>query len=636
MRNQPSPRTKAVGAIAGLAVLVGGLVAAPTPVAALEPSSLEDYTEAGSLLADFDFDDLTAGRTGTLSDTTGNATAVITGAGATGAGSDGSTAARISSQFWLKVTDADGASPLKGRHAVTISYDSRPDATGNLGWTVFATRDGAPAYQQEHYVGFLDKTDGLTVERYNSNGSRDSSGNVTGSSGADWKHVDLIVTDDFTTLYVDGVQVAHNESTSGRTLPEIVAANGGSFQVGKANWGSGEYYSGLIDNLRIYDSTVPAARDVLAGLTVERTVTEDFTVPVSTNGVAIEWTSANDALAVDGATGEVAVTRPAIGDADAEGRLTATLRLGGTVLDSVDFDVTVAHLPSDTDLVQAALEALSIENADDMRGNFSVPTTGAHGAAITWTVVDGGAAQPVIGDGVNVSTRTVTVKRPAAGSAATTVTLRAQVRIADETAEKDFDIVVQPMPAGDDETEAYVWAFFTGEGVGGEKISLAASKGNDALDWNTLNAGTPLFTSSLGEQGLRDPFILASHDGDKFYLLATDLRIAGRPVVNGLTGFRGAQANGSTYIEIWESTDLVNWSEQRHVKVSTDHAGNTWAPEAYWDDELGTYVVYWASNLYAGTDATSRTGLTYNRMMWATTDDFVSFSEPQVWIDSQR
>lgn len=30
--------------------------------------------------------------------------------------------------------------------------------------------------------------------------------------------------------------------------------------------------------------------------------------------------------------------------------------------------------------------------------------------------------------------------------------------------------------------EAYVWAFFTGEGVGGEKISLAASKGNDALD----------------------------------------------------------------------------------------------------------------------------------------------------------
>ncbi|HEY0238245.1 MAG TPA: family 43 glycosylhydrolase, partial [Friedmanniella sp.] len=47
-------------------------------------------------------------------------------------------------------------------------------------------------------------------------------------------------------------------------------------------------------------------------------------------------------------------------------------------------------------------------------------------------------------------------------------------------------------------------------------------------------------------------------------------------------------------------------------------------------------VVYWASNLYAGTDATSRTGLTYNRMMWATTDDFVSFSEPQVWIDSQR
>ena len=179
--------------------------------------------------------------------------------------------------------------------------------------------------------------------------------------------------------------------------------------------------------------------------------------------------------------------------------------------------------------------------------------------------------------------------------------------------------------------EAYVWAFFTGEGVGGEKISLAASKGNDALDWNTLNGGEPLFTSELGEQGLRDPFLLRSPDGDTFYMIATDLKIDGRE-----GSFAGAQTHGSLAVEVWESNDLVNWSDQRHITVSTDYAGNTWAPEAYWDDERETFVMYWASNLYETTDPADRATPSYNRMMYATTDDFVTFSDPQVWIDVDR
>lgn len=87
---------------------------------------------------------------------------------------------------------------------------------------------------------------------------------------------------------------------------------------------------------------------------------------------------------------------------------------------------------------------------------------------------------------------------------------------------------------------------------------------------------------------------------------------------------------------MWESTDLVTWSQQRHVVVSSPHAGNTWAPEAYWDDEIGRYVVFWASNLYDGTDVSQRTAVTYNRMMYVTTDDFRTFSEPQVWSDVKR
>jgi len=88
---------------------------------------------------------------------------------------------------------------------------------------------------------------------------------------------------------------------------------------------------------------------------------------------------------------------------------------------------------------------------------------------------------------------------------------------------------------------------------------------------------------------------------------------------------------------VWESTDLVNWSNQRHIKVSSDFAGNTWAPEAFYDDEAGEYVVYWASALYPSTDVAGRDiNTSYQRLMYATTRDFVTFSEPQPWIDVKR
>jgi len=88
---------------------------------------------------------------------------------------------------------------------------------------------------------------------------------------------------------------------------------------------------------------------------------------------------------------------------------------------------------------------------------------------------------------------------------------------------------------------------------------------------------------------------------------------------------------------IWESTDLVHWSDQRMVTVSSAYAGNTWAPEAFWDAQRGEYIVYWASALYPTTSTDGRRiADSYQRMMYATTRDFVTFSEPQVWIDEKR
>src|SRR5258708_530555 len=56
-----------------------------------------------------------------------------------------------------------------------------------------------------------------------------------------------------------------------------------------------------------------------------------------------------------------------------------------------------------------------------------------------------------------------------------------------------------------------------------EQIYFGLSK--DGINWEALNDTKPVLVSTLGERGVRDPYILRSHDGKKFYLLATDLSI---------------------------------------------------------------------------------------------------------------
>lgn len=38
---------------------------------------------------------------------------------------------------------------------------------------------------------------------------------------------------------------------------------------------------------------------------------------------------------------------------------------------------------------------------------------------------------------------------------------------------------------------------------------------------------------------------------------------------------------------MWESTDLINWGNERLVEVEDATAGMVWAPEAIWDPEKG-------------------------------------------------
>jgi hypothetical protein len=172
---------------------------------------------------------------------------------------------------------------------------------------------------------------------------------------------------------------------------------------------------------------------------------------------------------------------------------------------------------------------------------------------------------------------------------------------------------------------AYAFAYFTGEGFAdGEQVYFALSQGNDPLHWTELNGGRPVITSVLGERGVRDPFLIRSPDGSRFFLIATDLRMYGSD------DWDRAQRFGSRSIMVWESTDLVNWSQQRSVEVSPPEAGNTWAPEAIWDPASRRYVVVWASALY---DNPEHSGSSYQRILYATTRDFRTFSPAKTYLD---
>jgi GH43 family beta-xylosidase len=329
--------------------LLGGIAAVALCAAFATPSPASAAPETPGLVADFGFE--AAGATfdggAALATTHGTATVVP---GPTG------NAARLGSAFWLDVKKKDGTPLLAGLDAVTISYDSKPDATGNTGWTVFAAENtAAQTFGNEHYLGYLDKTTGVTVERYDNGGSRNTAGNlsVTKSDTA-WKHVDLVISGSDAQLFVNGQRMVVN--TTGPKLTDILGASGGILQVGKANWGAGEYFAGLIDNLKIYDGAlspeelgvVPTASHPASALAIPAEITGDL--PSSVLGKTVTWTASGagaDSIAADGAvtlpaSGSVAVSLTAHIDgvetpvtADAE-----IVAVGGEISTSVK-DVTV-------------------------------------------------------------------------------------------------------------------------------------------------------------------------------------------------------------------------------------------------------------------------------------------------------
>jgi Concanavalin A-like lectin/glucanases superfamily/Glycosyl hydrolases family 43 len=596
--------TTAAALAASAALALGGLVAAAPAHSAVDDGLVLKYnlTESAGTVAE---DSSGNGRNGVIS---GDATAL---------GNEG---------LQLGGTNAHVRLPndvMRGLDSITVTTDVKiaadqgaPYFIWGMGNTTNGTGNGYLFTTGNAYRTSIANGNWSTEQTLSAN--RDLARSA-------WKTITYTLSGGTAVLYEDGTEVARKTGvtiTPGSIGGGTTTAN----YLGRSVYSGDEYLKGQVRDFRIYNRALSAAevrelgyvspeqrvaldlQDLSLGDT--SAVTANLKLPATgPNGSAYSWSSSDPATV----SAQGTVTRPANGTGDRTVTLTATAT-SGEASASRAFTVTVPEDISDGRKVSEATAALNVWDADAVRGNITLPAAGLHGTRVEWTSSD-----------ESVVTATGEVTRPAYGSEQARLNLHATVSLGKTKARKKFRATVLPLPKAEVK-EGYAFAYFTGNDLAGENIYMAASRGNDALKWDELNGGKPVLKSGLGTKGLRDPFIIRSPEGDKFYMIATDLSIGSG------TSWDSSQRQGSQYIEVWESTDLVNWSGQRHVKVSPDTAGNTWAPEAHYNEKIGAYVVYWASKLFADNDP-NHTGGTYNKMMYSTTRDFRTFTEAKVWND---
>ena len=138
----------------------------------------------------------------------------------------------------------------------------------------------------------------------------------------------------------------------------------------------------------------------------------------------------------------------------------------------------------------------------------------------------------------------------------------------------------------------------------------------DGLHWDSI-PGTWL-APELGDSIMRDLSIWRGEDGT-YHLVWT---IAWK---------------GDTGIGYSSSTDLIHWTPQRRIPVmdSIRHTYSVWAPELFYDDTKGEYMIVFTAQVDDKTSTGRRNEHgDYHRMYYVTTRDFVAFSEPRLLYDA--
>ena len=136
----------------------------------------------------------------------------------------------------------------------------------------------------------------------------------------------------------------------------------------------------------------------------------------------------------------------------------------------------------------------------------------------------------------------------------------------------------------------------------------------DGLRWDSI-CGVFLRPTVGRQHVMRDPSIVRGPDGT-FHLVWT-------------SSWRGDRGFGYS-----SSKDLIHWTRQRFIETCMDTTTvNTWAPELFYDDAKGQFLIIWASCVPGMFPDYQEDHLNNHRLWYMTTRDFKTFSKAQLFYD---
>ena len=289
-------------------------------------------------------------------------------------------------------------------------------------------------------------------------------------------------------------------------------------------------------------------------------------------------------------------------------------------------------LPEETDtalieelkIVESAVDVKNENSEKAVYGNIRLPNKVDDAKVKWWSSNNGvikakayGEAEPGF------------VKRPKKD---TEVTLVAEIeKDGNKTKYEQTVTVKAAVPTVDDDDYCgYLFCHFTGQegSTTDEQIYFALADKDQGLKFTDMSS-SPVLTSNVGDNGVRDPFIYRSPEGDTYYIIATDLSVKNR---GGWKTNHDYTRKGSHCITLWESHDLTNWSNPRLIEVAAPDAGMAWAPEMIYHEETGQYVIYFSSTI-CNEDKSEI--LWRDCIYYTTTRDFVHFGETKKFFKNQ-
>ena len=159
--------------------------------------------------------------------------------------------------------------------------------------------------------------------------------------------------------------------------------------------------------------------------------------------------------------------------------------------------------------------------------------------------------------------------------------------------------------------------------IDGEQVHFAISE--NGTDWERVNGGKPVLTCTTGELGCRDIELVRLHTGG-FVLVATDACIVRYMDDQYRVDWRKLNHEGSKFLSLWRSDDLLHFSPQELLFLGRDDFGCLWAPEVFFDEDTQTYLLHWSATV-------RETAFEHMSIYACETKDFKTFTRPKLFFD---